>query len=220
MNEISSIGSYSNPTESSQIGKKSSVEDTKMQFLQLLLAQIKHQDPMSPTDTDQFTAQMMQMGQLEQLFNLNETMGNLVSAQQGSMIAGYSQMVGKTALATGNVFELGTAGGQMQFSVESIPHTSQVRVFDKFNNLVRTFDTTIMNSGGQLVSFDGKDSKGNQLNPGYYTFSVEAKDHDANTIPVTTFSTGRISSVRLQNGQPIFQLGENDLAIQEIQKVF
>ena len=42
---------------------------TKNMFLQLLVAQIKNQDPMSPTDGVQFLSQLAQFQQLEQSMN-------------------------------------------------------------------------------------------------------------------------------------------------------
>jgi len=42
---------------------------TKNMFLQLLVAQIKNQDPMSPTDGVQFLTQLAQFQQLEQSMN-------------------------------------------------------------------------------------------------------------------------------------------------------
>ena len=44
-------------------------EVTKNMFLQLLVAQIKNQDPMSPTDGVQFLTQLAQFQQLEQGIN-------------------------------------------------------------------------------------------------------------------------------------------------------
>ena len=42
----------------------------KDMFMKLLVAQLKHQDPSSPTDMNGMTAQMTQFGILEQLTNL------------------------------------------------------------------------------------------------------------------------------------------------------
>lgn len=45
---------------------------TKNMFLQLLVAQIKNQDPMSPTDGVQFLTQLAQFQQLEQSMNMGQ----------------------------------------------------------------------------------------------------------------------------------------------------
>lgn len=206
-------------TQTGLTGSKT-LDDTKMQFLNLLFAQLKNQDPLSPADTDQFSAQIMQMGQLEQLFNLNESMSSLATSQQGSMIASYSNMVGKQTVATGNIFELGATGGQILFGLNQIPENTKVRIFDQYNNLVTTLEPAILSSGTQQIDYDGLDYAGHPLPSGYYTFTIDATDADAKVIPVTTYSTGTISSIRLENGSPVFQLGNNDLRISDIQKVY
>jgi len=48
---------------------------TKEMFLQLLVAQIKNQDPLNPTDGTQFLGQLAQFSELEQLIGIRETIG-------------------------------------------------------------------------------------------------------------------------------------------------
>jgi flagellar basal-body rod modification protein FlgD len=45
---------------------------TKNMFLQLLVAQIKNQDPLNPTDGVQFLTQLAQFQQLEQSMNMGQ----------------------------------------------------------------------------------------------------------------------------------------------------
>ncbi len=52
---------------------------TKNMFLQLLVAQIKNQDPMSPTDGVQFLTQLAQFQQLEQSMNMGQDMSAIRS---------------------------------------------------------------------------------------------------------------------------------------------
>ena len=47
---------------------------TKNMFLQLLVAQIKNQDPLNPTDGVQFLTQLAQFQQLEQSMNMGQDM--------------------------------------------------------------------------------------------------------------------------------------------------
>jgi len=41
-------------------------------FLQLLIAQVKNQDPLNPTDSIQFVGQLVQYSELEQLMGINQ----------------------------------------------------------------------------------------------------------------------------------------------------
>jgi flagellar basal-body rod modification protein FlgD len=62
---------------------------TKNMFLQLLVAQIKNQDPMSPADGAQYLTQLAQFQQLEQSMNMGQDLSAIRSdldqlAQSGS----------------------------------------------------------------------------------------------------------------------------------------
>jgi flagellar basal-body rod modification protein FlgD len=48
-------------------------------FLTLLVAQLKNQDPLSPTDSTQFLGQLAQFSSLEQLTNINKNVGSIVT---------------------------------------------------------------------------------------------------------------------------------------------
>jgi flagellar basal-body rod modification protein FlgD len=53
----------------------------KDQFLQMLVAQMKNQDPLAPMDGQQMAAQLAQFSSVEQLVTLNETMAAQASGQ-------------------------------------------------------------------------------------------------------------------------------------------
>jgi flagellar basal-body rod modification protein FlgD len=65
--------------------------DNKDLFLKLMVEQMSHQDPMNPTDSDQWLAQMAQFNSVEQL-------GNLVTANSQSQAVG---LLGKKVTYTG-----------------------------------------------------------------------------------------------------------------------
>ncbi len=55
-------------------------------FLQLLMTQLQNQDPMNPTDTNQFVDEMCQLTSTEALTGMQKDMDNLTTAmQQGNM---------------------------------------------------------------------------------------------------------------------------------------
>jgi flagellar basal-body rod modification protein FlgD len=52
----------------------------KDQFLQLLVAQLKHQDPLSPDDGKEMAAQLAQFSSVEQLVTVNDTLAQIRDA--------------------------------------------------------------------------------------------------------------------------------------------
>jgi len=57
---------------------------TEQMFLQLLVAQIKNQDPLSPADPSQFTSQLAQFSELEQVVAIRGDIENAQSAAAAS----------------------------------------------------------------------------------------------------------------------------------------
>lgn len=79
----------------------------KNDFLKLLVAQLEHQDPLSPQEGQEFAAQLAQFSSLEQLTNVND---NLKAGQAFDLAMSNSSMInliGKTVDAPGNSFDLG-----------------------------------------------------------------------------------------------------------------
>ena len=64
--------SNTNPLAPDQLANEST-------FLKLLMAQVRNQDPMNPTDSTQFVGQLVQFSQLEQLLGINQGVQTLVS---------------------------------------------------------------------------------------------------------------------------------------------
>ena len=70
---------------------------TYNQFLQLLIAQMKNQDPTSPTDMSQYMSQFAQLSAVEQAMQTNAKLDTLLSS---SALAQAESLVGRTAAFT------------------------------------------------------------------------------------------------------------------------
>lgn len=60
-------------------------------FMQLLVSQIKNQDPLNPTDSVQFLGQLTQLSQLEQLVGIKQMLSQSQTAAGSSNANGTSQ---------------------------------------------------------------------------------------------------------------------------------
>ncbi|WP_027581586.1 flagellar hook assembly protein FlgD [Bradyrhizobium sp. Ai1a-2] len=67
------------------------------QFLQLLIAQMKNQDPTSPTDMSQYMSQFAQLSAVEQAMQTNAKLDTLLSS---SALAQAESLVGRTVSFT------------------------------------------------------------------------------------------------------------------------
>ena len=61
----------------------------KLEFLELLTAQLKHQDPMAPADDKAFIAQLAQFSALEQQMKGNDMLSRIEMARCYADLSGY-----------------------------------------------------------------------------------------------------------------------------------
>ncbi len=79
----SSTAASSASTASSGTGAAAISKDD---FLKILVAQLQHQDPLNPTDANEFVSELSQLTQVEMLQNIDADLAKLASAtEKGSM---------------------------------------------------------------------------------------------------------------------------------------
>jgi flagellar basal-body rod modification protein FlgD len=77
-------------------------------FLQLLVTQLQHQDPLQPQDDTQFLAQLAQFTSLEQLTQINTSMQQLVTLAGGTSS---SNSTSDSSTSKSSSSDSGTTGG-------------------------------------------------------------------------------------------------------------
>ena len=87
------IGSLINNATAGTLPTNTNKADYKQEFLQLLLTNLKHQDPSKPFDSSQMIAQQAQFATLEQMANMNQ---NLVTLMAMENVTQSSMLLGKT----------------------------------------------------------------------------------------------------------------------------
>ncbi len=87
-------------------------------FMQLLVAQMKNQDPTEPTSNEQFIAQLAQFSSLEEMQGVNENLVALAALQQGNALM--SQLTNASALIGNNVTYVDEYGASVSGEVEAV----------------------------------------------------------------------------------------------------
>lgn len=76
ISSVNTVGSLVGDTRSGGIEAGASLG--KKDFLQLLIAQLKHQDPLAPMEDKEFIAQLAQFSVLEEIQGLNGSFSNFI----------------------------------------------------------------------------------------------------------------------------------------------
>jgi len=100
--------------------ERSSLNIDQDAFLQLLLAQMRNQDPLSPMQGEEFMSQLAQLTTLEQMWKMNESLQTFMSQQQ---LLQASAMIGRTVQAVneaGQVIEGVVQGARVRDGVVSV----------------------------------------------------------------------------------------------------
>ena len=178
---------------------------SKDDFLQLLVVQLTHQDPLNPLDQNQFLAQTAQFSQLEQLVNINESLSALVGKSGSSDVAGAAALLGKTVKAAGSSFALQGAGASLPYTLEGATVPVQIQILDPQGTVVRTINATPDKLGQQLAVWDGQDANGRTMSAGTYYYRVAAMN---GTGAVASVAAGVLTGLEVNGGVVQYRLGK------------
>lgn len=112
MDAISGISTATDPT-AVEITNDADQELGQDAFLQLLVAQLKYQDPMSPSDSAEFLSQTAQFTQVEKLEEIAEAMATLSKNDQLATIGNLVGQVVQHENALGQLIETAITSGRV-----------------------------------------------------------------------------------------------------------
>ena len=216
---ISSIDSTTTSTTSTT-STSSNDELGKDAFLNLLVTQLKYQDPLNPMDSADFTAQLAQFSSLEQLENANTNLESLISAQSEITNSQAISYIGKTVLAYGNIVnKTDGAAEDIQFELGENAESVYIQIYNSSGSLVRNIEAGAMDIGTNSYSWDGLDSDGNEVEDGAYTFEAYAYDASEEKVDTVWFIEAPITGITYNSGEVYLNSGDTIMSKDAIFKV-
>ncbi|GAB6908857.1 Flagellar basal body rod modification protein [Desulfosarcina cetonica] len=192
----------------------------KDDFLALLVAQLQNQDPLNPSDSTEFTAQLAQFSSLEQLQNINEELSGFEVYQSTLNNIQTSGFIGKTITATGDTLtvEDGIAT-DIAFSLDDSSASVYIQIYDASGTFVADIDAGSLSAGQQTVSWDATDDNGMAVGDGVYTYSIMAVDSDGNSVDTTSFISGKVTGIDYESGETLLLIGDQKVSISSMIRV-
>lgn len=167
------------------------------EFMQLLIAQLKHQDPLSPQEGTEFVAQLAQFSTVQGVDNLNKNFQTMSSSLKSSQAIQASALVGHTVLVNGSSARL-AQGGEVSglVTIDEATDDTLINIYDARGLLVRQELLGAQAPGEISFAWDGRAATGESLPPGIYR--VEAIGlRDGETFGLQTTLAANVNSVTI-----------------------
>jgi flagellar basal-body rod modification protein FlgD len=191
-----------------QAAMKQSLGMNKDDFMKLFIAQLQYQDPLKPQDPTAMLDQLSQLTMVEQTYNNNTALNNLLTAQNNASNLSTISFIGKEVKAVGNSIAFdGATSTNLQFNQIVPTASNEISIKNAAGTVVRTISTSALASGDGSVSWDGRDSSGALLPAGTYNFSVNGKTAGGNDVVGTTYTSGKITGISFASGTPMLTIG-------------
>jgi flagellar basal-body rod modification protein FlgD len=155
--------------------KKSATTLDQGDFLQLLTAQLKNQDPFAPMDNTQMVAQMAQFSSVAGISEMNTTLGAIATKLNATKPSDAMNYVGKTVLTQGNTAYGRASGGLAgQIELDGAASDVAVTIADANGAVVKSLSLGSQQGGTVGYDWDGKTADGKEAGAGPFTISVSA----------------------------------------------
>jgi flagellar basal-body rod modification protein FlgD len=196
----------------------------KDSFLKLLLAQLQNQDPLNPMESYDFTGQLAQFTQIEQLSDIKDIVNKsyekdigLANSINNSFAA---NLINKEVkVSSTNLYFGGQDSVEFSFDVPSEAVTLGVSMYDMNGNLVKNLDMTSFDHGTNTLTWNGTNQNGVTVPPGTYYISVAFRDQVNNIYNVETYVKGTVTGVSYKNGTTYVIVNGNEINFNNIREI-
>jgi len=221
--DVSNITFTSSANQSSSTTASSTLD--KDAFLKLLVKKLSNQDPLNPQDDNAFIAELAQFSSLEQLENMNTSLTkdlqwNALLSQTINNTSAAS-LIGRSVRADSSELYKGTSGSaDVAYNLNSDAATVTVDIKDSNGKVVRSIKLNDVAAGDQTVTWDGTNDDGDQVDAGYYTVSITAKDVNGNSVTTKQSMEGKITGVAYEDGSALLEVNGMQIPLSSVQKVW
>lgn len=196
------------PESKSASGAEAKDELGLNQFLTMLVAQLKHQDPLNPMEGTDFTAQLAQFSGLEQQFAMNDHLEEIqtaLAAQENNNLLDY---IGKMVKTNDNTMLV--SDGEVDSGAYTLdaPADVDVYIYNEDGIEVRRLHMEQQEAGQHNLGWDGEDSEGDPVPDGAYTFAIEALGDDGEWVSFRSHVLGEVDGITYQQNIPYLMIGD------------
>ncbi|MFO7653897.1 MAG: flagellar hook capping FlgD N-terminal domain-containing protein [Candidatus Krumholzibacteriia bacterium] len=193
-------------------------QTSKLDFINLLVAQIRNQDPLSPMDNAEFTSQITQFTMLEELQKLGGKLDDDLMVSQSLNNTAMLALVGRKVTVEGDKVWLTGEGASRTYVDAAGTGRATIEIVDANGKVVETYHRDLV-AGRNDVTWDGYlDDEEQPAAEGEYTLRVSV-EKDGVPVQHVTLMTGAVTGLRYENGIAVVEVGGDEFYVSEIYKV-
>jgi len=214
------------PSMFSSMTGGNSAQKQQIDFLNMLMVQLKHQNPSQPMDNQQFAAQLATFSQLEELTNIKRLLDDqadvialMAMSMENTALPG---MIGKYATAASNTLDFdGINPTEIGFKTPFPVASGKVIIRDNSGKIVRMMelDSSKLRTGEHKIDWNGKDDAGNTLLPAKYRVSIELTESSGIVSKPATYTIGKIEAVRYKTTGTVIVVNGNEVPLGSVNDV-
>lgn len=200
-------------------------EKLKNQFLNILLTQMQHQNPLDPMDTKEFTGQLAQFSSLEQQISTNTKLDTLADSLKQTAIANSFNYIGQTVDLASDTTSLQSGAANWTYALPKEAESVDIKITDSKG--VTIYSGTMKNSAGsgQMAAGTYQFSLGNGDLPSslpdgsVLKMTMTAKDSAGSAITPQIHTTVKVDSIQSDSSGTYLQAGGILFGISDVQKI-
>ena len=191
----------------------------KEDFLLLLVAQLRHQDPLEPLAAQDFAAQLAEFTALEQQIYTNELLEEQSAFRAAEVLEAQNNvavgLIGKSVVTTGDQAQITGSGTDGAYVSTTGASAIRVELVDAGGNVVVSLDTTVSGAGVHRIDL-GPAADG--LTAGAYTVSVQVLGVGAD-VQASPLSSGVVRGVRPGAAGPVLVVGTQEVQLSNVLEI-
>lgn len=179
-------------------------------FLTMLVAQLKHQDPLNPLEGTDFTAQLAQFSGLEQQFDMNDNLEQIISTLESRNDPNLIGYIGKEisgAIDSIDVYD-GHASTSGYFTL-SQPTGVVASIYNSDGEIIKRMNLGQLDPGTHSLRWDGTNNDGAIVDDGTYSYTVTAMNSEGGeSYAIPTTVSGEVDGVVYKGGIGYLTVGD------------
>ncbi|WP_456267398.1 flagellar hook assembly protein FlgD [Kushneria sp. AK178] len=209
-------------TDGSSGKGKSSAGELGEEFMSLLVAQLKNQDPLNPMENSEFTSQIAQINTVSGIDKLNETLSSVTGQIDASQKMQAGAMVGRGVLVEGDRVQV-DGDVVLPFGVELDDDAASVTatITDGSGRTINQYDLGELKAGVQSFNWNGQDASDARVDDGIYKVTINATDASGRAVTSRALQYGYVSGVMTGDNTTKLDLGPNmgNVAFNDVKQI-